>query len=287
MDFLILTGMSGAGKSAVLDMLEDIGYFCIDNVVPPLIEKIEDFFSSVKSSIKKVAIVVDIRGGEFFDDFLPWLDKKDGAAHFKFSILFLDCASDVLLKRYKETRRIHPLSKQKSLAEGIEQERKILLEIKNRATFVIDTSNLLQRHLKEYINSTFSENRGDSHLIIRLISFGYKYGIPLDCDLMFDMRFLQNPFYISELKDLTGNDDLVYNYVLASVGADVFLEKLASLLDFLIPAYVDEGKNQLVIAFGCTGGQHRSVSMVNYFKKYFENAKYKTIELHRDIKTNR
>ncbi len=260
--FVIVTGMSGAGKSATLNFFEDIGYFCVDNLPPTLIEKFAEICFSSGSEISKIALGIDIRGGKLFEDLFLYLDelnKKD----YEFEILFLDCANDVLLKRYKETRRTHPLSKNESVLVGVEKEREIVQSVKERATYVIDTSYLLTRELKSKLVDIFVDKKEFKSIVIRVVSFGFKYGVPLDADLVFDVRFLPNPFYIPELRPHTGNDAEVQDFVMENEVAVEFLDKLVDMVTFLIPNYIIEGKNSLVIAIGCTGGKHRSVTLAN------------------------
>lgn len=282
MKYVILTGMSGAGKSSVLKFFEDIGYFCVDNLPPSLIPKFIELCDKPSSEIDKVAIGIDIRGRSLFDDLFTCLSEIKNEKH-KFDILFLDCSDDVLLKRYKETRRTHPLAKGERIISGIIKERELLNNIRKEADYIIDTSFILARQLKQKINDIFIENKSFDSLMITVLSFGFKYGVPNDADLVFDVRFLPNPFYIDSLKPLTGNDVSVYDYVMKFRESKIFLEKLVDMLDFLIPNYIKEGKNQLVIAIGCTGGKHRSVTLANGLYSKLQELKYSTIISHRDI----
>lgn len=272
MNLVIVTGMSGAGKSSSLKFLEDMGFFCVDNLPPFLISKFLD------SNLKRIAIGIDIRGGELFDDLFTNLEKLDS-----YKILFLDAADDVLIKRFKETRRIHPLAKNGRVITGISQERKILQEVKSKADYIIDTSYMRTNELKEKINDIFIAQKKFDSMIINIISFGFKHGIPHDSDLVFDVRFLPNPFYISELKELTGNDLPVKNYVLNQDASKIFLNKFLDLINFLLPNYIHEGKNQLVISIGCTGGQHRSVSLANVIYENLLAMGHSVFINHRDI----
>ena len=272
MDLVIVTGMSGAGKSSSLKFLEDMGFFCVDNLPPFLISKFLD------SNLKRIAIGIDIRGGELFDDLFTNLEKLDS-----YKILFLDAADDVLIKRFKETRRIHPLAKNGRVITGISQERKILQEVKSKADYIIDTSYMRTNELKEKINDIFIAQKKFDSMIINIISFGFKHGIPHDSDLVFDVRFLPNPFYISELKELTGNDLPVKNYVLNQDASKIFLNKFLDLINFLLPNYIHEGKNQLVISIGCTGGQHRSVALANVIYENLLAMGHSVFINHRDI----
>lgn len=282
MRFVIVTGMSGAGKSSVLKMLEDAGYFCVDNLPIQLIRKMAELTFHEAEKIKKVALGVDIRSGEALeelDDVLRQLETEG----FQFEILYLDADTEVLVKRFKETRRSHPLSGAGRVDKGIEAERKRLEFLKAKADVIIDTSRLLVRELKEQIVKIYVNDETFSNFMITVLSFGFKYGIPSDSDLVFDVRFLPNPFYVPELKPKTGNDEKVRDYVMASPEAKLFLTKLEDLVSFLIPNYIKEGKNQLVISIGCTGGKHRSVTLANALKQYLEHFDYGIKVEHRDI----
>jgi UPF0042 nucleotide-binding protein len=282
MEFLIITGMSGAGKSQAVKALEDINYYCMDNVPPSLLPEFASLCRESKKSIEKVAIVVDIRGGIFFDDLFKSLDFLESEG-FKHEILFLDAKDDVLTKRFKELRRPHPLTPDGRVLDGIETERLKLREVKAKADHIIDTSNLTTAMLKEEIHRIFLEGKEHKKLSVSIISFGFKLGIPLDCDLVFDVRFLPNPHYIDELKDKTGNDEEVQKYVMKFSESNEFFRKLTDMLDFLIPHYIKEGKSQLVIGIGCTGGKHRSVTIANLLGDYIEKDNYRTVVTHRDI----
>ncbi len=282
MRFVIVTGMSGAGKSTVLRFLEDINFFCVDNLPPALIPKFAELCYEQGGEIDKVAMGIDIRGGKLFSDLFSVLSTLQSLGY-DYEILFLDASEKILIKRYKESRRSHPLSKGGSIAEGIAKERQMLEDVKKKATYIIETSHILTRELKEQINRIFLENQKFESLIITVCSFGFKYGIPVDSDLVFDVRFLPNPFYIQELKELTGNDAPVSNYVMNFEESHVFLDKLTDMLEFLIPQYIKEGKNQLIISIGCTGGKHRSVTLANalYEKLYEKN--HNILLKHNDI----
>lgn len=282
MRFVIVTGMSGAGKSTVLKFFEDMSFFCVDNLPPALIPKFAELCFEQDGEIDKVAMGIDIRGGKLFTDLFKTLSSlKQGG--YDFEILFLDASDTTLIKRYKETRRTHPLSKGGSIEEGIKKEREILQDVKKNATYIIDTSNILVRELKEQINHIFVDNKKFESLIITVGSFGFKYGIPIDSDLVFDVRFLHNPFYIQELKELTGNDAPVYDYVMSFEESNIFLDKLTDMIKFLIPQYIKEGKNQLVISIGCTGGKHRSVTLANALYKNLKEDGHSIILKHSDI----
>ena len=286
MKLLIVTGMSGAGKSTVLKFLEDYNFFCIDNLPPALMMKFAELCYEKGWEIEKVAVGIDIRGGKLFDDFFNALEELK-ANGYDNKILFLDASDSVLVKRYKETRRLHPLSKGDTILAGITKERELLEDIKGKSDYIIDTSNILTRELKEQIKKIFIDNMDFENLMITVNSFGYKYGIPMDSDLVFDVRFLPNPFYIAELKEFTGNDDPVYNYVMGFEESNQFLEKIVSLLEFLIPYYIREGKNQLVISIGCTGGKHRSVTLAKALGNELIRTGHSVIINHNDIEKDK
>lgn len=262
MRFVVVTGMSGGGKSTALKMLEDTGFYCVDNLPVTLIEKFVELIATPGSEITKVALGLDVRAGQTFSEATRILQKQKEMGY-NFEILFMDASDAALVKRYKESRRVHPLAMGGRVEDGIWKERETLNVIKEQADYVIDTSNLLTRELKEELDRIFVKNEEYNSLMITLLSFGFKYGIPSDADLVFDVRFLPNPFYLDELKQKTGNDKEVRDYVLQFPEAVEFLDKLENLLQFLIPNYIKEGKYQLVIAIGCTGGQHRSVTLAN------------------------
>ncbi len=283
MRFVVVTGMSGGGKSTALKMLEDAGFYCVDNLPVPLIEKFMELIMTPGTEITKVALGLDVRADQPFEDVRKTLGKlrDDG---YVFEILFMDAGDKVLIKRYKETRRMHPLSPEGRIEDGVGKERKILEGIKKKSDYVIDTSNLLTRELREELGRIFVGNEGYNSLMITILSFGFKNGIPADADLVFDVRFLPNPFYIDELKHKTGNDKEVQDYVLSFMEASDFLEKLVDMLNFLIPNYIKEGKYQLVVGIGCTGGKHRSVTLANELFARMKNRGSYGIKLyHRDI----
>ena len=283
MRFVVVTGMSGGGKSTVLKMLEDAGFYCVDNLPVPLIEKFMELIMTPGTEITKVALGLDVRADQPFEDVRKTLGKlrNDG---YTFEILFMDASDNVLIKRYKETRRMHPLSPEGRIEDGVSKERKILEGIKKKSDYVIDTSNLLTRELREELGRIFVGNEGYNSLMITILSFGFKNGIPADADLVFDVRFLPNPFYIDELKHKTGNDKEVQDYVLSFIEATDFMEKLVDMLNFLIPNYIKEGKYQLVVGIGCTGGKHRSVTLANELYARMKNRGSYGIKLyHRDI----
>lgn len=284
MRFVIVTGMSGAGKSTALKMLEDMGYFCVDNLPVPLIPKLAELLVVPGSEMNKAALGVDIRSGESFTQLETVLKELD-ASGFQYEILYLESSDDVLIKRYKETRRFHPLSGSSGrVDDGILRERKKLEHLKKKADYLVDTSHMLTRELKKELSKIFVQNKEYKNLYITVLSFGFKYGIPSDADLVFDVRFLPNPYYIEELRPLSGNDKPVRDYVMANDKAGEFLSKLLDMTEFLIPNYIAEGKTQLVIGIGCTGGKHRSVTLANEFFEALEKAENYGIRIeHRDI----
>ncbi|MBE3581829.1 MAG: RNase adapter RapZ [Thermoanaerobacteraceae bacterium] len=279
---VIVTGLSGAGKTQAIRFLEDLGFFCIDNLPPSLIPGLVELLnkqSPPSGENKKVALVMDIRGGAFFEgleEALGYLDSQG----FPYEILFLEASDDILVRRYKETRRRHPLAGE-SILEGILEERRRLQEIKGRASKIIDTSELTPRQLKEQIMELFGGER--EQLTITVESFGYKYGIPLDADLVLDVRFLPNPYYVPALRPFTGHDRCVADFVLDSPVTSEFIARFMDLMHFLIPHYVKEGKSHLVIAIGCTGGQHRSVTLANTIGELLKGPNRKVIVKHRDV----
>jgi len=281
MKFIIITGLSGAGKSQAVRVLEDIGYYCMDNLPPALLPDFADLCLYSKRNIEQVAVVVDIRGGQFFNDLFKSLHDLEESG-FEYKILFLDASDEVLIKRFKEQRRPHPLSVEGRIIDGIEREREKLKEVKMNANYIIDTTNLTTAMLKEEIKNIFLEGKETKNLTVSIVSFGFKKGIPLDADLVFDVRFLPNPYYVPELKELTGNDKDVRDYVLRWEQTNIFINKLIDMLDFLIPYYIKEGKSQLVIAIGCTGGKHRSVTIANVLYEDLKQKGYRVIMSHRD-----
>ena len=283
MRFVIVTGMSGGGKSTVLKMLEDAGFYRVDNLPISLVEKFVELISMPNSEVSKVVLGLDVRSDQSFKDATRVLEtlKQKG---YQFEILFMDADEKVLIKRYKETRRVHPLAPDGRVEDGIRMERKVLENIRKHADYVIDTTNLLTRELKEELHRIFVENEEYNSLMVTVMSFGFKYGIPADADLVFDVRFLPNPFYIDELKHKTGNDREVQNYVMNNEESTIFMDKLTDMIQFLIPNYVKEGKYRLVIAIGCTGGKHRSVTLANELYKRMKDAGNYGIKLyHRDV----
>ena len=283
MRFVIVTGMSGAGKSTTLKMMEDMGYFCVDNMPIPLMTKLTELLIVPNGEITKIALGLDIRSGQnlrALDQILDELEKTK----IPLEILFLESNDDTLVKRYKETRRNHPLSKGGRIENGIAKERKKIAFLKERADYILDTSRMLTRELRSELNRIFAENKGYKNLYITVLSFGFKYGIPSDADLVFDVRFLPNPYYDEHLRPLTGQVQAVRDYVMQGGTADAFLKKLYDMIDFLLPNYINEGKNQLVIAVGCTGGKHRSVTIARALYEHLEAVGEYGIRIdHRDI----
>ena len=282
MRFVIVTGMSGAGKSLVTKYLEDIGFFCVDNLPPALIPKFAEISAQSEGKMEKIALVIDIRGGELLHDLFPALAEVKESG-FSYEILFLEADDDVLVKRYKESRRQHPLSPEGRLIKGIREERKALQTIKSNANYIIDTSTLVTRQLKQEINGIFLEGKTFKGIIINVVSFGFKYGIPTDCDLVFDVRFIPNPYYIAPMKKQTGKDQMVKEFVLTASETKEFISKLDDMLDFLIPNYIKEGKSQLDIGIGCTGGRHRSVAIAEEIYRRLEEKMHRVVIEHRDI----
>ena len=283
MRFVIVTGMSGGGKSTALRMLEDAGFYCVDNLPVLLIEKFVELIAMPNSEVTKVALGLDVRADQSFEDVEKILHKlRDNG--YSFEILFMEAGDAELLRRYKETRRVHPLSPDGRIEDGIRREREILKNMKSQADYVIDTSRLLTRELKEELDRIFVRNENYNSLMVTILSFGFKHGIPADADLVFDVRFLPNPFYIEELKYKTGNDREVQDYVMSFEEAHIFIDKLTDMIKFLIPNYVKEGKYQLVIGIGCTGGKHRSVTLANrLYEELKDQGDYGLKITHRDV----
>ena len=281
-EFVIITGMSGAGKTVAIQSFEDLGFFCIDNLPPALLLTFLKLMRESGKDMNRIAAVMDMRGGDLFDSLIGALDDmaKENAVTPK--ILFLEADDETLVRRYKETRRSHPLAPAGLPLEGIARERLLLSELKGRAQFIYNTSTLKPKELREKIQAEFSA-KGNYTFTLNIMSFGYKHGMPIDADLVFDVRFLPNPYYIEELRPKTGLESDVSDYVLKWPETKLLNEKLTDLLVYMIPQYKREGKRQLVIAFGCTGGQHRSVTLTEYFAKLFQKD-YQTVITHRDIK---
>ncbi|AMY13738.1 RNase adaptor protein RapZ [Limosilactobacillus reuteri] len=278
---VIITGMSGAGKTVAVHSLEDLGYFVIDNMLPGLAERFVDVIED-SGEFDKIAMVMDMRSRGFYDEVLPNFEKLKKRADLDVKLLFLDANDVTLISRYKETRRSHPLSPQGRILDGVELERKLSTDLKSQADIVIDTTNVTPRNLKLRLNKLFGHGEGND-FYVEVMSFGFKYGLPLDADIVMDVRFLPNPFYIPELKHLTGNDPAVQNYVMQSPLAKEFYQHLRSLLEIALPGYIKEGKSSLTIAIGCTGGQHRSVTIANKLSADLKEKGYKVNTYHRDI----
>ena len=281
MKFVIVTGLSGSGKSETMRALEDMGFYCVDNLPPALITKFAELCYQPNSSIDKVALGIDIRGRKFFEalhESLTYLEKEN----YKYEMVYLDCNDDVLLKRYKMTRRNHPLAKDMQIPEGIKMERKIMEPLKELSTCIIDTTNMKPKDLKEEIKKIYSSGEDNPNLTISVVSFGFKHGILADADLVFDVRFLPNPYYVEELRAKTGDDKEVRDYVMNSKISEEFYVKLLDMIHFLVPQYIEEGKQHLVIGVGCTGGRHRSVTITNLIAEDLSNKGYRVVKKHRD-----
>ncbi len=280
-ELVIITGMSGAGKTVAMQSFEDLGFYCIDNLPPELLVTFLDLMMKSDNPMRRIAAVMDTRGGDLFDSLIGALDQLIQTEGVSTRILFLDADDETLVKRYKESRRSHPLSEGGLPLEGIRKERLLLSELKGRARSIYQTSKLLPRALRDKISDEFSSN-SDSLFTVNFVSFGFKHGMPIDADVVFDVRFLPNPFYIPELKPKTGLQKEVSDYVLKWGETKMLIDKLTDLFKFLIPQYKNEGKSQVIIAFGCTGGQHRSVTLAEYFGENFKD-EYRTLITHRDI----
>ncbi len=283
MEFVIITGLSGAGKSRALEAIEDIGYFCIDNMPPALLEKFAELCLQSQGKLSKVALVIDIRGGDLFSNLENEIQslKKHDFIHLK--TIFLDANDSAIIRRYKETRRRHPLQDKidVSIESALKKEREILTSVKNIADFIIDTSMLSAAQLKEYISKAVSDDK--KGFSMNFVSFGFKYGILEEADMVFDVRFLPNPFYIDSLKHMTGKNDEVFDYVFGFKQTKIFTDKLIDLINFLIPNFMEEGKSSVIIGIGCTGGKHRSVAIARYLNDYFNNSGKLSAASHRDI----
>ncbi len=284
MRFVIVTGMSGGGKSTALKMLEDAGFYCVDNLPVFLIDKFMELIVTPVSEITKVALGLDVRADQSFSEATRIITELKNKGN-NLEILFMDASEESLIKRYKETRRVHPLALDGRVEDGVRKEKEVLEKIRKSADYVIDTSNLLTRELKAELDRIFVRNEEYNSLMITLLSFGFKNGIPADADLVFDVRFLPNPFYLEELRAQTGNDKGVQEYVMQFPESKEFLDKLSDMINFLIPHYVKEGKYRLVVAIGCTGGQHRSVTLANeLYKELKDKGEYGIKLFHRDVR---
>ena len=280
--FIVITGLSGAGKSIAIKCFEDLDFFCVDNIPPQLIPKFAEICLKSRGKLSRIAFVVDIRSEIFFQELGKSLKELE-SMNINPEILFLEAKDDVIVRRFSETRRKHPLQFSQSILENIRQERNKLKELKSKATMIIDTSHLNPRQLNNEIRRYFQTN-SIKGMQISLISFGYKYGIPIDVDLVFDVRFLPNPYYQNELSRLSGNDDKIKEYLIKFPVTTQFIDKFISLIDFILPHYIEEGKNYIYIAIGCTGGRHRSVFIVNQLYQLLKSKDYHIFKRHRDIK---
>lgn len=283
MQVVIVTGMSGAGKSTAMKMMEDMGFFCMDNLPIALIDKFMELTDQEGNQFQRVALGVDIRSGRALGDFVDILHRLRDTNKYP-KILFLDATDEVLVKRYKETRRTHPLSGSNRVEAGIAKEREMIQFLREDADYIIDTSQLLTRELNTALEEIFLKGSTYHNLYVTVLSFGFKYGIPSDSDLVFDVRFLPNPYYDVNLRPKTGNDKEIQDFVFGNPKADQFVDKLEDMLRFLIPNYVEEGKNQLIVSVGCTGGKHRSVALANaIYERLMRNATYGLKVEHRDL----
>lgn len=282
---VIITGMSGAGKTQVVRTMEDLGYFCVDNLPPMLISKFAELCSQSAGRVNKVGLVVDIRGREFFDTLIQALEELEKQGH-RYEMLFLEASDETLIRRYKETRRRHPLAPHGRISEGITRERERIEHVRGRATQIIDTSELTTANLREKVTALFTSDHEQQRMNITVVSFGFKYGIPLDVDMVFDVRFLPNPFYVESLRRKSGEVAEVGDYIWKWPITQQFMEKVTGFVDFLVPNYIKEGKSQLIIAIGCTGGLHRSVFVARKIYEGLRNKGYKVNLDHRDIIKN-
>lgn len=282
---VIITGMSGAGKTQVVRTMEDLGYFCVDNLPPMLIPKFAELCAQSAGRVNKIGLVVDIRGREFFDTLVQTLEELEKQGH-RYEMLFLEASDETLIRRYKESRRRHPMAPHGRISEGIARERERVDHVRGRATKIIDTSELSTANLRSKITSLFTSEHEYQRMNITVVSFGFKYGIPLDADMVFDVRFLPNPFYVESLRRKSGEVAEVGDYIWKWPITQQFMEKVVDFVDFLVPNYIKEGKSQLIIAIGCTGGMHRSVFVAGKIYESIKNKGYKVNLDHRDIKKN-
>lgn len=281
LNIVIITGMSGAGKTVAMQCFEDLDFFCIDNLPPILLTKFTELLNESYKKLRKVAVVIDMRGREFFSSLVESLETLKHGKKIHYQILFLEASDETLVRRYKQTRRRHPLAERGTPLEGIRKERKLLEEVRGKADYIIDTTNLKPSQLKEEIIRAYSQV-GSPKLDISMVSFGFKHGIPIDADLVFDVRFISNPYYIEKMRPLTGLDDEVRDYVMKQEETQHFVRKLEDLLQYLIPHYQNEGKTHLVVGIGCTGGQHRSVAIAQHlYQALRQNHRCRII--HRDL----
>ena len=283
MEVVIITGLSGAGKTKAADWFEDKGYYCIDNMPPALIKNFIDLTLTGSKKVKKAAFVVDVRGGQFFGDLKASINGLEGDSNVDFKILFVEASDETLIRRYNETRRMHPLSTAAITKEVIEEERSQLAELRSHASYIIDTSSLKVAEFNAELNKLFTEEGDKSSFVLNIMSFGYKHGIPIEADWVLDVRFIPNPYYVPSLKHLTGNNKKVSQYVLRQDISKEFVNRIQELIKRLIPCYIKEGKYSLTVAFGCTGGHHRSVAIANEMHRIFtEEGRRVTLE-HRDL----
>ena len=281
MDFTILTGMSGSGKTRAIHFFEDLGYFCIDNMPPALIPMLTNMLGSVKDKFRNVALVIDVRVGDMINELLGQVEEL--REKYEVRMIFLDTDDNTLVNRYKETRRNHPLNNPEGLLASIQEERKMLYKLRDAADYVIDTSHLTYAQLRDRFIDIYNITSVNSTFEVKVVSFGFKHGIPMDADLVYDVRCFPNPFYIPELKHKTGNDKEVRDYVMSFPSAVTFYEKLTDMIKFLIPMYLEEGRTSLIIAVGCTGGHHRSVTFANKLTEFLSELGYNASAVHRDI----
>lgn len=282
---VIITGMSGAGKTQVVRAMEDLGYFCVDNLPPMLIPKFAELCAQSAGRVNKIGLVVDIRGREFFDTLVQTLEELEKQGH-RYEMLFLEASDETLIRRYKESRRRHPMAPHGRISEGIARERERVDHVRGRATKIIDTSELATADLRSKITALFTSEHEYQRMNITVVSFGFKYGIPLDADMVFDVRFLPNPFYVESLRRKSGEVAEVGEYIWKWPITQQFMEKVVDFVDFLVPNYIKEGKSQLIIAIGCTGGMHRSVFVAGKIYESIKNKGYKVNLDHRDIQKN-
>lgn len=281
MDFTILTGMSGSGKTKAIHFFEDLGYFCVDNMPPALIPMLTNMLGTVKDKFRSVALVIDVRVGDMIKELLGQVAQL--REKYNVRLIFLDADNNTLVKRYKETRRTHPLNNAGGLLASIKEERDMLTKLREAADYVIDTSSLTNSQLRDRFMDIYNLTTVNSMFEVKVVSFGFKHGIPMDADLVYDVRCFPNPFYIPELKKKTGNDREVQDYVMSFPSAVTFFDKLTDMIKFLIPMFVEEGRNSLIIAIGCTGGHHRSVTFANKLSEYLADLGYAADTIHRDI----
>ncbi len=283
MNFIIISGQSGAGKSQAKKVFEDLGYYCVDNLPPSLIPNFIELIEQNSENIHQVALVIDIRGGKFFKDLEDNMNllREKGYAH---KIFYLEADDDVILKRFKETRRTHPLDPSGRIEDAIQSEKDLLRVLKSKADVVINTNTTNQTQLKNLITSALDISESENQMQVTFVSFGFKRGLPLDSDFMFDLRFLPNPYYVEHLRSLTGNDHEVSDYVLSFDESNAYLSHIKHMLDFVIPHMIRDGRTQLVIGIGCTGGQHRSVTFANALSKHYKSKGFNTSAIHRDVR---